>query len=126
MKENLLADVTLGRLGGLEGFGPFANLDLTNITASAGAFSTIVSNLIGLMTVVAGLWFLFSFIAGAFGFSSAGGDTEKMNKATSRITSALTGLAVVVLAYALISLIGRFLGFDILNPQDVIKLLSPK
>lgn len=127
MKENLLADIDLGRIGGPEeGFGPFANLDLTSVTDSARAFSTIISNVIGLMTVIAGLWFLFSFISGAFGFLSAGGDSKKMSEATSRITSALIGLMIVVLAYALVSLVGRILGFDILNPQDIIRLLSPR
>lgn len=125
MKETYLAQLPLGTIGGTEGFGPFGNLDLTDVSAAAGAFTTVISNTIGVMTIIAGIWFVFMFIAGAFGYLTAGGDSKKIGDATQRITSALIGLIVIVLAYALISLIGALLGFEILNPQDIIIKLRP-
>lgn len=126
MKENLLAQLDLGRIGEGEGFGPFSALEkIGNIGSAAGTFTQIISNIIGIMTVVAGIWFFFMMIIGAYGFLSAGGDAKKIEESTKKITSAIIGLIVIVLAYALVSLIGRLLGFDILNPQDIIKLLGP-
>lgn len=126
MKTNLLADLPLERIGGPEeGFGPFGNVDLTSITEAAGFFTRVISNTIGVMTIIAGIWFVFMFIVGAFGYLTAGGDKQKIGSATSRIASALIGLVIVVMAYALISLIGKLLGFEILNPQTIIESLNP-
>ncbi|MCJ7792993.1 MAG: hypothetical protein MUP45_03390 [Candidatus Marinimicrobia bacterium] len=125
MEKIYLAQTSLGRIGGADGFGPFGNLDLGDVSAAAGAFTTIISNVIGIMTIIAGIWFIFMFIVGAFGYLTAGGDSKKIGDATRRIGTALTGLIVIVIAYALISLIGGLLGFDILNPQDIIIKLKP-
>lgn len=123
MNEAYLAQIPLGRIGEGEGFGPFNTL--TEIGEAASAFTSILSKIIGIMTVIAGIWFFFILIMGAFGFLTAGGDPKKIESATKRIGNGITGLIVIVLAYALISLIGRILGFNILNPQDVIELLGP-
>jgi len=125
MEKIYLAQTSLGRIGGADGFGPFGNLDLGDVSAAAGAFTTIISNVIGIMTIIAGIWFIFMFIVGAFGYLTAGGDSKKVGDATRRIGTALTGLIVIVIAYALISLIGGLLGFDILNPQNIIIKLKP-
>ena len=125
MEKIYLAQTSLGRIGGADGFGPFGNLDLGDVSAAAGAFTTIISNVIGIMTIIAGIWFIFMFIVGAFGYLTAGGDSKKVGDATRRIGTALTGLIVIVIAYALISLIGGLLGFDILNPQNIIIKLRP-
>lgn len=126
MKEKLLADVELDRIGGPEeGFGPFGNVSITDVGEAARYFTRIISNIIGVMTIVAGLWFVFMFITGGYGYLTAGGDSKKIGEATSKITSALIGLVVVVAAYALISLIGALLGFRILQPQEFIPLLGP-
>ena len=120
-----LAQIPLGRIGKGQGFGPFSNLDLSSVGEAASAFTSILSKIIGVMTVIAGIWFFFILIIGAFGFLTAGGDPKKIESATKRIGNGLTGLVIIVLAYALIWLIGGFLGLDILNPQDVIELLGP-
>jgi len=120
-----LAQEDLGRIGLGEGFGPFSDLDLGDVSDAASTFASILSKIIGLMTVIAGIFFFFILLIGAFGYLTAGGDSEKIKSATQRIGNGLTGLIVIVLAYAFISLIGSMLGLDILNPQDVILLLGP-
>ncbi|MBU3957282.1 pilin [Patescibacteria group bacterium] len=126
MEKQLLAQINLGQLGGEDGFGPWGWLGgAEDIGTAAGIFTQIISNIIGIMTVVAGIWFFFMLIIGAYGYLTAGGDSKKIEEATKKITGALTGLIVIVLAYALVSLIGSLLGIDILNPQDVIELLGP-
>lgn len=120
-----LAQEDLGRIGLGEGFGPFSGLGLGDVSEAAEAFASILSKIIGVMTVIAGIFFFFILLIGAFGYLTAGGDSEKIKSATQRITNGLTGLIVIILAYAFISLIGKMLGLDILNPQDVIELLGP-
>jgi len=115
----------LGQIGGKEGFGPWGNLGSQGIKEAAGAFTSIISRIIGVMTVVAGIWFIFQFIIGAYGYMTAGGDQQKMTNATKRITNSLIGLVVVVAAYAVMSLLGALLGFNFLNIVGIINLLKP-
>ncbi|HUV42837.1 MAG TPA: hypothetical protein VMY36_02910 [Patescibacteria group bacterium] len=122
------AEVDLGPIGGdpSEGFGPWGALyRFSNVGVAARHFTSILSKIIGIMTVIAGIWFFFILVIGAFGYLTAGGDSKAVEGATKRISNGLTGLIVIVLAYALISLIGNFLGFDILNPQEIIEQLGP-
>lgn len=127
IKKILAKEVPLNHIGGEKGFGPWGNIaELgTKVGPAAKIFTRIISNIIGIMTVVAGIWFFFMLIIAAYGYLSAGGDSKKIEEATKKITSALTGLIVVVMAYALVWLIGKLLGFEILNPQDIIELLGP-
>ncbi len=116
----------LGRIGEGEGFGPWGNLDLSSIGPAAQAFAKIISNIIGILTLIAGIWFIFQFITGAFSIMSASGDPKKMGEASAKIRSAVIGLVVVVVAYALMSLLGKILGFDFLRPVTLIERLGPK
>ncbi|PIU02083.1 hypothetical protein COT66_02080 [Candidatus Shapirobacteria bacterium CG09_land_8_20_14_0_10_49_15] len=115
----------LGQLGGDDGFGPWGNLDLSSIAAPAAAFAKIISNLIGIMTIIAGIWFLIQFILAAVSIIGASGDPKKMESATGKIRTAIIGLVVTVAAYALISLLGGILGFEFLNIASLIEKLSP-
>lgn len=113
----------LGTIGEGEGFGPWATIP--DLPTAAGYFATIISNIIGLMTIIAGIWFMFQFIIGGYGWLTSGGDKAGIQAAQSRITNAFIGLIVVVAAYAIIYIIGELLGFKILQPQDLIKLIGP-
>ena len=124
---NLFFQTPIGQIGGPTGFGPWGNLgSITDTGISARAFTQILSQVIGVMTIIAGIWFILQFIIASFGFLTAGGNQGNVKKAWYTITHTLIGLVVVVAAYALISLFGSMLGFDILNPQSIILLLKPK
>ncbi len=87
-------------------------------------FEKLISTVVGVMTVVAGIWFIFVFFIGAIGWITAGGDKGAVETARKRITSGITGLAIVVIAIFLISLVGQILGFDILNLSGFIDQLT--
>lgn len=125
--KQLIAATDLGTIGGNQGFGPWGKIGFGagDVTEAAKAFTTTISRIIGILTIIAGIWFIFNFIIGAFGFLSAGGSEEGIKKATAKITQSLIGLVTVVAAYAIISLLGALLGFEILNPQDIIPKLGP-
>lgn len=106
-------------LGTLEGLGPLGKFNITKEMA-VELFNTVLSNIIGVMTVVAGLWFIFQFIIGAFGWLTAGADKAAVENAQKRITNSLIGLAIVVAAIFLIDLLGTLMGLKILQPGTFI------
>jgi len=119
----------LGPIGGPKdtGLGPWSWLFEKNEPSwAAGIFTNVISRTIGVMTIVAGIWFIFQFIIGGYSYMTAGGESQKMSQATQKITSALIGLAVIVAAYAIMSLLGELLGFKFLNLEPLIEKLGPK
>jgi len=127
---NLLADADLGPVGNADakgGLGPFAHLfDAgSNVTTAANSLSSIVSNVIGVMTIIAGLWFIFNFFIGAVGIVISAGNDEAIKKNSQKITTSLIGFVIVIAAYALISLIGLILGFDVTDLTKAISNIKP-
>ena len=110
------------RIGG-DALGPFANI--ADGIAGLKAITSIVSAIIGVMTVAAGIWFLFNFIIGGIQWISSGGDKHGLEQAQQRITNAFIGLLIVVAGWTILALASRFLGFDFLlsHPEDVINAL---
>ena len=112
--------------GQFEGIGPLGETGrfAGNINLTVATIAKIISNFIGVLTIVAGFWFLLQFIIGGINFMTAGQDTEKIGKYFHQITSAAIGLAIVVAAYAITHLIGRILGFDIFDLQALVGILG--
>ncbi len=122
--KRLAADFTFAPPDGFSGPGGGA---FENPGADpAGNFETLITTIIGVMTVVAGIWFIFVLFIGAIGWITAGGDKGAVETARKRISSGITGLTVVVIAIFLASMVGQFLGFDILNLAEMINGLAPQ
>lgn len=96
----------------------FGDLGLENKPAASAPtiFNTFLSSAIGLLTILAGIYFIFLFMIGAIGIMSAGGDKASMESARKKISTGLLGLVIVISSIFVISLIGYLLGLDILNP----------
>ncbi len=88
-------------------------------------FANILSQIIGVMTAIAALWFIFTLFTGAISWISAGSDKQALDNAKKKITNGIIGLFIVIAAYALIGIIGYFLGIDILNVVDLLNKLQP-
>ncbi len=107
-------------VGNLRGIG---NLGLQTGAPSKASdlFNTFISSAIGLLTIVAAIWFTFIFITGAYGIMSSGGEKGAYENAQKKISTGLTGLIVVIAATFIIDLVGWLLGFDlILNPANLL------
>ncbi len=124
---NLLAQnpTNLGTIGGA-GLGPFSNISLTDPVAGLKAITTVVSSIIGVMTIAGSIWFLFQLLIAGINWISAEGDAKKLQQAQQRITSALIGLLVVVSGMIILALASKFLGYDLLltNPGDIINKIK--
>lgn len=113
-----LAQIDIAPPGGFKGPGnkgllaaPGTGIDL---------FAKFVSSAIGLMTLIAIVWFIFTFFIGAIGMVSAGGDKQALEGARKKIITGITGLVVTLGAIFAIRLIGFLLGFeDILNLEKL-------
>jgi len=102
-------------LGKFEGLGPLGNPVATEQDPGASAFTNFITKTIGVMTVVAFIWFIFVLFTGAIGWLSSGGDKVKLQEAQKKITTGLIGLIIVISAIFLIKLIGNMFDIDILD-----------
>ncbi len=113
-------------LGPLEGIGPLGSKELTNEVTAVGTFITIISNIIGVMTIIAIIWFTFVLFTGAISWLGSGGDKAKLQGAQKQITTGVIGLVIVIAAIFLIRLIGDLIGIpDILSLAGSILQLRP-
>ena len=119
-----LVTQSLGNIGG-PGLGPFAKS--YDAPSAVIAFTRVVSNIIGFMTMAAGIWFLFQFIIGGFYWITAGGDKGKLEQSRDRILNAVVGLLVVVSGYSILAIAGYFTGVDftISNITGFVNIFNP-
>jgi len=121
----LLADVSLGTLKGIGKLGG-ENNNLNTAAGAAGTFTGILSNVIGVLTILGIIWFVVILFLGAIGWLSSGGDKAKLEKAQKQITSAIIGLVIVLSAIFLADLAGTIFGMpNILSISDFILKLKP-
>ncbi|HBC72420.1 MAG: hypothetical protein UX91_C0001G0124 [Candidatus Amesbacteria bacterium GW2011_GWB1_47_19] len=101
-------------LGTINGIGPLGNPN-TPSSQTATQLTNFISNIIGLMTVIAGVYFLFQIFMAGYKWINAGGDKQAVQDAQKRLTNAFMGLLVVVMAFTITGVIGYFLGIPILR-----------
>lgn len=116
----LAAERPLG--GAFQGIGPLGATPVwgTTIGEVMNVFNKVISTIIAVLTISAGLWFILQFILGAWSWLSAGSDKASLENAQKKLTNSVIGLAIVVAAIFLIDLIGGLLGLDILRPGKFI------
>lgn len=110
------------------GFQPPTKAYSENSLTTDGVLSNLelfISNIIGFLTVLAGLFFIFYFILAAFNWVTAGGEQSKLQKARDQMINGVIGLILIVAAYGVIGLIGSVIGLDLLNPADQVRLILP-
>jgi len=107
----------------ITGFGPLGNPGDSGPTL----LSQLISGTIGLLTVVAFVWFLFTLMAGALGIITAGGDKGALEGARKKITMGAVGILVVVAGMFIMDFVANLLGIpSILNLESVINRITPK
>ena len=92
----------------------------TGTAGSTSAVEKLISNVLVVLTVVAGIAFTLYFLLGGLNWITAGGDKGKIEKAKSMMTSGAIGMIVIAVSYAITWIIGRALSIDILNPATII------
>ncbi len=114
------SDQGIGCGGGLGPIGDaLCNLGQGDSDKVGNVFNKVVSGFIGFLTLIASLWFGLQIILSGYDWISSGGDKGKIETARNKITYSIIGLTIVVSAWVTISLIGKMLGLDILNPGSI-------
>ncbi len=88
--------------------------------STSGGLIPLLTNVLRLLFVVAGIWALLNFIIAGFQFMTAGGDSKNVSKAWDRIWQTFIGLIIIVASFALAALIGQIFF------RDPTFILSPK
>ena len=70
---------------------------------------TFITAIVVFITVIAGLYAMWQFITGGFGYISSSGDKAKVQQSTQQIMMAILGLAIIGASFILGSIVGRLL-----------------
>jgi len=94
---------------------PIENPALEKIKTKTGIvfFQDLIPALVTLGFVIGSLVFFFFLISGAITWIVSGGDKTKLESARSRITNAVVGFVILLLAFALVALLESFFSINI-------------
>jgi hypothetical protein len=112
-----------GELPQFTGLGPLG--DTSGSVNMYDRFEGVISTILAVITVFAGIWFLIQFFIAAFNWISAGADKNSLEKAQKRMTHAIIGLFLVVFAYGFTAILSLVFGIDILRPGITLQNLHP-
>jgi hypothetical protein len=111
--NRLLADVNVPAIVG-PGVQPGGN--------GVAALEKIVGQVIGVLTIVAVVYFAIQIILAGYAYINSQGDEKNMAAARSRLTNGVLGITIVIVAVGLGSLIATLAG--ITNPLDLNALFT--
>ncbi len=91
---------------------------------TVGSIALLLSNIIGILTLIAGLAFVIYLMLGTINLITSGGDAEKIQKAKARITNAIIGLVITVIAYPVAFVLGKLVGIPFTEPAKILNSFS--
>ena len=106
------AHATSTNLGILNGIGPYGNVSTS--TAPFANLALLISNLIGFLTLVAGIYFLFRIITTGFKWITGGHDKQAIQDAQKQMLNGFIGLLIVLSAYFFAQIISYVFGINFL------------
>mgnify|MGYP006910663356 CR=1 FL=1 len=108
---------------GLHGPGPIGTPP-TDVPGLGEKLALVVSVSVGLLSIGAGLWFLWQTILSGYAYMTAGSDKEKVRQASQKLTQSIMGLVIVILATFLINFLGYILRIDFLDIAGALQKLT--
>ena len=92
-----------------------------NISNPAEPVEKLISQIIGILTIVGVIFFIIQIIFAGYAMMSAQGDPKKIEAGRSRITNGVLGITLIVVALGVGAFIATLLGVeDPLNIQNLI------
>lgn len=85
---------------------------IRNLGTGSAAISLVLSNIVTLIFIAAGIVFLFMIVISAFQFITSGGDKEAVGKARGRLTWAIIGITILALAFVIVRTVAEITGFN--------------
>src|SRR3989338_2791033 len=118
--HQLIAQREIFIKGLFEGIGPLG-LEGRSKEEAPSLFNTFLARTIGLLTMIAAIWFTFSLVSGAISWITSGGDKAQVEAARARVVTGVVGLVILFSIWAGIKLIEGFFGINILT-LDILNL----
>lgn len=85
---------------------------------------SVISAVVGILLIISAIAAFLFLILGGLQWITSGGDKAGMEAARNKITAAIIGLIIVAAAWAIMFLIGQFIGFNILNNNMTIPTIN--
>lgn len=93
--------------------------------AGVSALEKIVGQVIGVMSIVAVLYFTFQVIIAGYAYIAASGDQKAIETARHALTNSVLGLTIVIVAVGLGALIATLMGIpNILDLENMFALMG--
>lgn len=116
---NKIAQIQIAPDGGFKGFGP---LGLEQGQVADNVFAIFISSAIGLIGIIAIIWFIFIVVTSGIAYMNAGSDAKATEGARKKITNGIIGLLVTIFGIFIIRLIGQIFNLpDILSVGKLIE-----
>ena len=107
---------------GYTGFGP---LGLEQGQEADATFQSFISTAIGLISIIAVIWFVFIIITSGISYMNAGADQKATEAARKRITNGLVGLLITIFGIFLIVIFGEIFNITgILNIPFLLEMIT--
>lgn len=119
--KTLIADIGLSPITTPSQYDPGAGAGIADYTSS---LEGIISNVLVVLTVIAGITFMLWFLLGGLNWISAGGKSDKIENAKAMMTNGAIGLIIVALSYAIVWIVGQVVGIPILEPGELLNNLT--
>lgn len=100
-------------------------LRVSDVGSATTQLELFLSNVLALITILAGLGFLLFFIFGTVQWILAGGDDGRVANARKQMTQAGVGLVITMVAYSIMTIVSRVLGIPFLDMTDALGRLNP-
>lgn len=114
MFSAVYAQLNVGPEGGFTLPGPLGSIG-TNPGGAGVVLEDVISTVIGVLTIIAFIWFVIQFFIAAIQIISSGGDKAALSAARGKLTTSIIGVVVVISAIFIIELVGSILGISILT-----------
>ena len=85
------------------------------VNVPAVEIGNVISAVVGILLIIAAILAFLYLILGGIQWITSGGDKTAMETARGKITNAIVGLIIVAAAWAVMLLIGKFVGVDLLG-----------
>lgn len=83
--------------------------------AGPPAIGAIISGFIGIFLIFSFVAAFINLLLGGFDWITSGGDKTKLQSARDRLTNSLVGLIIVSAAWAIMMIVGNFIGIEFPN-----------
>lgn len=110
----LLADTIFGEVS------PPPGVDKFGGGTQGGGLIIFISNMIKVITVIAGLFGMFNVISAGYSYLSSSGNPKAAEEASNKMTMSLIGLIIIIGSFTITAIVGLILFGDaayILNPK---------